>query len=85
MKSGGAEELAEPASMEQEMGRAPAGPLQKDPAAISVSFGSVRIFVGFCCSQPSPPFMGMGAVEKEGYCGASVARVWLVRDCIDGF
>lgn len=40
MQWSGAEELGQPTSTEQEMGQAPAGPLQKDPVAVSVSFGS---------------------------------------------
>jgi len=43
------------------------------------------VFVGFCGFQPPPPCMGMGAVEEEeGYCGASVARVWLGLSCERG-
>lgn len=44
MERSGAEELGEPTSMEPEVGRAPAGPLQKDPVAILVSFGSGSCF-----------------------------------------
>lgn len=36
------------------------------------------VFLGFCCFQPSPPSMGMGAVEEEGCCGTSVGRLSLV-------